>query len=101
MGRTKGSKNKLKDIDTLQEEKQTYLLSLAEKVKEVLKEAEPIVKVKHQKEIHSGWINIQQVEYKPNKFAYHSGSDIHETEEKAKEIASKNTVAQAYIRWSS
>jgi len=95
MGRTKGSKNKVKYVDTLQEEQPVI-------TKEVIKETEiPSVKIRHQKEMHSGWVNIQQVEYKPDKFAYHSGSDIHETEEKAKEIASKNTVAQAYIRWSS
>lgn len=50
------------------------------------------------KKILSGWINIQHYTGNPSIInSYYTGADIHPSEESAKKVASKYTVAQVYV----
>jgi len=121
MSRPKGSKNKDKTAlqliasrleSTVIIEPEIEQTITKRKVKEpavkaeVIKKAVKEVLTKPEKEMRSGWVNIQSTDKQNNKFAmtrgamgFYTGGDIHESEEQAKAVANKNTVAQAFVRW--
>lgn len=84
MPRPKGSKNKPKQ----------QTLDLVSEIKEI----KPAVKSERSSTIIEGWVNVQKHEYRPKKFVFYTGGDIHETQEEAKRVATKQTVGQVFIK---
>lgn len=84
MGRTKGSKNKPKE------------LIIKDKV-ECVEEAKQIIEeILFPKKMIQGWVNVYKDETDTS-ISYYTGSDIHPTIEGAKYNAQRNVIGQAYI----
>ena len=98
MGRTKGSKNRVKGFKIIGEEEKVESKIVVKTTKEVIEEAKEVLKKFNVANLREGWVNLYKHE---GEFGteYYTGSDIYDTKQLAQGNAGKGCIKQCQVTW--